>query len=349
MEKSWMPAYRRSKDYEEGVEEFLRISLANAIDHGRIRCPCQKCGNTRKFTIRVIREHMYFNGFDQTYKDWIWHAKPIEINASETVNQETQTERDFFGETVDMCEGAHEHFTENPEEFKKFLEEGKKPLYPGCYKHTKLSGLIKLYNLKARHGMTDNCFADMLIELGDFLPIGQELPSSMFKAKKTLNALGLKYEKIHACFNDCILYRKKYHDLTSCPKCGLSRWKVTKKNVYRKKYHDLTSCPKCGLSRWKVAKKNVVKKGVPTNVLWYFPPIPRFKRMFKSLETSKSLTWHNEAQIKDGRLRHPADSPSWKMIDYKWPDFGSEPRNLRLALSSDGINPHSSLSSRYSC
>ncbi|CAL2266265.1 unnamed protein product [Prunus armeniaca] len=119
--------------------------------------------------------------------------------------------------------------------------------------------------------------------------------------------------------------------------------------LYRKKYHDLTSCPKCGLSRWKVTKKNVVKKGVSTKVLWYFPLIPRFKRMFKSLETSKSLTWHNEARMKDGRLHHLADSPSWKLIDYKWPDFGSEPRNLRLALSSDGINPHSSLSSRSSC
>ncbi|CAL9010823.1 unnamed protein product [Prunus brigantina] len=147
---------------------------------------------------------------------------------------------------VDMCEGAHEHFTENPEEFKKFVEEAEKPLYPGCHKHTKLSGLVKLYNLKARHGMTDNCFVDMLIEVGDLLPIGQELPSSM------------------------------------------------------KKYRDLTSCPKCGLSRWKVTKKNVVKKEVPTKVLWYFPPIPKFKRMFKSLETSKSLTCHSEAQIKDG-------------------------------------------------
>ena len=171
--------------------------------------------------------------------------------------------------------------------------------------------------------MTDNCFVDMLIKVSDLISIGQELPSSMYEAKKTLNALGLKYEKIHARSNDCILYRKKYHDLTSCPKCGLSRWKVT--------------------------KKNVVKKGVSTKVLWYFPPIPRFKRMFKSLETSKSLTWHNEAQIKDGRLRHPADSPSWKMVDHMWLDFACEPRNLRLAISSDGINPHSSLSNRYSC
>ncbi|CAL9025311.1 unnamed protein product [Prunus brigantina] len=48
-------------------------------------------------------------------------------------------------------------------------------------------------------------------------------------------------------------------------------------------------------------------------------------------------------------MSHPANSPSWKLIDDKWPEFGKEPRNLRLALSFDGFNPHSSLSSRYSC
>ncbi|KAL6334469.1 hypothetical protein AAG906_016009 [Vitis piasezkii] len=48
-------------------------------------------------------------------------------------------------------------------------------------------------------------------------------------------------------------------------------------------------------------------------------------------------------------MRHPSDSPSWKLVDHKWPDFASEPRNLRLAISADGINPHSSMSSRHSC
>ena len=46
---------------------------------------------------------------------------------------------------------------------------------------------------------------------------------------------------------------------------------------------------------------------------------------------------------------HPSDSPSWKLIDHRWEDFGGEPRNLRLAISADGINPHSSLRSRHSC
>ncbi|XP_073137040.1 uncharacterized protein [Henckelia pumila] len=222
-----------------------------------------------------------------------------------------------------MCEAAYENYTENPEEFVKFLEEAEKPLYNGCKSYTKLSALVKLYNTKARHGMSDALFSDLLTDFGDMLPDNHNLPSSMYDAKKTLSCLSLSHEKIHACSNDCILYKKQYKDCVSCPKCGLSRWKLT--------------------------KKNIEKKGVPAKVMWYFPSKPKFKRMYKSLETSKNLTWHKETTRVAGQLCHPFDSPSWRLVDHMWPDFESEPRNLRLALAADGINPHSNLSSRYSC
>ncbi|XP_028091354.1 uncharacterized protein LOC114291688 [Camellia sinensis] len=64
---------------------------------------------------------------------------------------------------------------------------------------------------------------------------------------------------------------------------------------------------------------------------------------------AKNLTWHAHERDYDGTMCHPTDSPSWKLVDHKWPDFAAEPRNLRLAISADGTNPHSSLSSRYSC
>ncbi|XP_075507405.1 uncharacterized protein LOC142544231 [Primulina tabacum] len=155
------------------------------------------------------------------------------------------------------------------------------------------------------------------MDFGDMLPDNHNLPTKMYDVKKTLSCLALSHEKIHVCSNDCILYKKQYKDCVNCPKCGLSRWKLT--------------------------KKNIVKKGVPAKVLWYFPPIPRFKRMFKSLHTSTNLTWHAETTGVPGQLRHPDDSPSWKLVDHMWPDFESEPRNLRLALAADGINPYSNL------
>ncbi|XP_042386572.1 uncharacterized protein LOC121978271 [Zingiber officinale] len=130
---------------------------------------------------------------------------------------------------------------------------------------------------------------------------------------------------------------------------GCERYTKLSALVKLKQYENCVSCPRCGLSRWKLTKNKVEKKGVPAKVVWYFPPIPRFKRMFKSLETSRNLTWHADSTRVVGQLRHPVDSPSWKLVDHMWPEFESEPRNLCLALAADGINPHSNLSSRYSC
>jgi len=37
-------------------------------------------------------------------------------------------------------------------------------------------------------------------------------------------------------------------------------------------------------------------------------------------------------------LRYPVDSPQWNMIESKFPDFGSDARNLQVGLSSDGMH-----------
>lgn len=49
--------------------------------------------------------------------------------------------------------------------------------------------------------------------------------------------------------------------------------------------------PTCGVSRWKVNKNSseIKKKQVPTKIMWYFPPIPRFRRMFRNRKTTKNL------------------------------------------------------------
>ena len=58
------------------------------------------------------------------------------------------------------------------------------------------------------------------------LSLNNELPLSMYEAKKTLNALGMEYDKIHTCPNDCILYRNELKYPSYCPTRGASRWKV---------------------------------------------------------------------------------------------------------------------------
>ena len=324
MDKDWMSKDRLSREYENGVESFLQFAMENTNDPNMgISCPCAKCGNLKKKNIQTIRAHLYCNGIDMTYHTWIWHGERSTIGISQNESDQVGPNEYVREEPINMVHDAYDSYAENPTQFNKLLEDAETPLYPGCTKFTRLSAIVKLFNLKAKYSWSDKSFTDLLSLLGEILPDDNKLPLSLYDAKKSLSALGMDYVKIHACPNDCILYRKEYEDLTNCPTCGMSRWKL--------------------------GKKNMINEGIPAKVLWYFPPIPRFQRMFRNKEISKELTWHAEKRLCDGYLRHPADTPSWKIVDRKWPDFGIEARNLRLAISADGMNPHGLMSSAYSC
>ncbi|XP_074353359.1 uncharacterized protein LOC141692428 isoform X1 [Apium graveolens] len=165
----------------------------------------------------------------------------------------------------------------------------------------------------------------MLKLLSDMLPPNNELPTSTYEAKKILCPMGMNVKKIHACPNDCVLFRNEHEHLHTCPKCGASRYK-------REGSNSSTSH----------------KKRPPVKDLRYFPIVERFKRMFTNINDAKLIRWHMEGRKSDGMLRHPADSPQWRTIDRKFPEFGQEARNLRLRVSADGMNPYRTLSSQHS-
>jgi hypothetical protein len=82
--------------------------------------------------------------------------------------------------------------------------------------------MVKLFQLKASNKWSDYSFKELLMLLKDMLPQGNVVPKTVYEAKQIICPLGLKVEKIHACKNDCILYRgPEYEDLEKCPICGL--------------------------------------------------------------------------------------------------------------------------------
>lgn len=328
-----MSKLRNSNEYIEGVNNLLSFAKD---EESYIRCPCRGCGNLHELTKKEVRNHLFRHGIDKTYVLWRYHGErhlasdfssvPTHENTHQPYNTESPLDETPLDATnmKEMAEAVDKQYKANPEKFQELLEDAETPLYEGCTKITKLSAIVTLFNLKAKGGWTDTSFTNLLKALGEMLPEGNLMPSSMHAVRRTLSIYGMKYEKIHACPNDCILYRgDENKNRTTCPTCGVSRYKENKNGT------DQT-------------------KGVPAKVLWYFPPIARFKKMFQSAETAKSLTWHANERLVDEKLRHPADSQAWKLVDKRWPEFGAESRNLRLALSADGVNPYNNLSSKYS-
>ncbi|KAF4358384.1 hypothetical protein G4B88_008544, partial [Cannabis sativa] len=77
MDRDWMSANRLTVKYREGVDFFLEFSAKNADNPDLVHCPCLKCGNMERMKIFQIREHLFKNGIDRSYKVWYHHGKKI--------------------------------------------------------------------------------------------------------------------------------------------------------------------------------------------------------------------------------------------------------------------------------
>jgi hypothetical protein len=166
----------------------------------------------------------------------------------------------------------------------QLLKDMKTPLYPNSRRYTKLSGSLKLLQLKASNHWTDKGFKELLVVLADMFPEGNVIPKSTYEAKKIICPMGLKFEKIDACKNNCILFNGDNKDATECPKCQTSRYKQGGEVV-----------------------GSVMRRKVPMKVVWYFPIIPRLKWLFATSKDARLLTWHSDGRKVDGYIRHPAD------------------------------------------
>ncbi|XP_025795594.1 uncharacterized protein LOC112875826 isoform X2 [Panicum hallii] len=153
----------------------------------------------------------------------------------------------------------------------------------------------------------------------------QHFLKTFMKQKKMVKSVGVGYTSIHACENDCILFWREYEKSDCCPKCNVSRWKSEKKSLDGKRDYK-----------------------VPRKVLRYFPIKKRLQRLFISSRTATLTRWHEEHRLKDGLLRHPADSPLWQDFDQKHSEFAADSRNIRLAFATDGFNPFSTMNVTYS-
>jgi hypothetical protein len=173
--------------------------------------------------------------------------------------------------------------------------------------------------MKSLYRISNSAFSAVLKLLAEAFPEFNTLPKSYNEAKSLLKELGLGYESIHVCYNNCALFRKKYAHLDNYPVCGLSRW------------------------------KDPERKKIPQKVLRHFPLAPRLKRMFATKEASEEAQWHMlKRQPSEKEMSHPADGEAWQHFDRVYPDFAKDARNLRLGLATDGFNPFSEQNSRYS-
>ena len=134
-----------------------------------------------------------------------------------------------------------------------------------------------------------------------------------------ISKLGTGYENIHTCVNGCVLFCKNIASETECPKCKEGRYKPGLKS-----------------------------NSAPRKVLRHFPLIPWLLRMYRCRDIAELMQWHAQNKSTYGKQRFVADSKMSMEFDNRWPDFSQDPRNMRLGLALDGVNPFSDQSTKWS-
>ncbi|XP_049399904.1 uncharacterized protein LOC125863991 [Solanum stenotomum] len=296
MDKSCMRCTDRSSDvYLKGVESFLQFAFKQSELEDEIPCPCKKCNNVFHKSRDEVKEHLIIFGMVQGYTRWLYHGefapKKQNVNQEEkgkkpgVPSQKKRKERgdDMFEMIYDVVgpeitndssgvKYKHGDASESTSTFSKLLEDAAQQLYPGCETFSKLSLIVELFQIKCLYGLSGKAVDSILKLFKRALPSGETLPESFYEAKQVIKNLGLHYEKIHACENDCMLFWKHNAKAESCLICGESRWK----SVEGQKTN--------GETQGKIGKK------VPRKVLRYFPLKPRLQRLFTSLEIASDMT-----------------------------------------------------------
>ena len=73
------------------------------------------------------------------------------------------------------------------------LADHRKSLYPSCEQgHRKLGTTLEFLQWKAKNGVSDKAFGELLKLVKNILPEGNELPESTYEAKKIVCPLGLE-------------------------------------------------------------------------------------------------------------------------------------------------------------
>ena len=237
-----------------------------------------------------------------------------------TQEDETSSQGDSTTHEQDGMSQMLKEFKENCEDqklYKKYarmIEDSEKEMYKGCKPHyTKLATMLEVMQMKQKFGWSDKSVTKLLPFLQDLVPEGNQMPESYYKAKQIVCPLGMEVRRIHACKNDCILYRGDNADLRQCLVCKFPRFKIPKGEEAA--MADDSDDDDMDTDQANKKKKKPGRKDIPVKVCWFLPVTPRLERLFANPDTAKLMRWHEEERIRDGMLRHPADSPQWRNVD----------------------------------
>ena len=210
---------------------FSRVDL---VENGTIKCPCAVCRNYVRHIRFDVEMHLCKNGFRDDYRIWTSHGEShVEVGSDESFDEADRMD-DML---VDLGGGRAPTFEEEPtgsaQAFYRMVASADQPVHESTT-HSSLSAVARLLALKSQYNMSIAHFEANLELINELLPLESKIPKDSYQSKKLLEGLGMPYQKIDVCYNNCMLYYKDNKNKDKCDVCGLSRYEEGQNKVPRK-------------------------------------------------------------------------------------------------------------------
>nr|GEU74247.1 hypothetical protein [Tanacetum cinerariifolium] len=201
--------------------------LVNSV--GNVKCPCKSCRTVLWVSIENLPKHIMRYGWDPGYKTCVHHDEPNLSPPPPVIDNTSQLKEILVRQVMNRLKL-------NVYEFEELYVSANEELYLGCDYVTRLDFMAKFTSFKVKGKLTESIFNEMLKFFQHVFPTvkGYKLPPSYYAINKTFKTIRLGYESIHACVNDCFLFRGDNNkDVHLCPVYKTSKWKDS--NTPRKK------------------------------------------------------------------------------------------------------------------
>jgi hypothetical protein len=266
------------------------------------------------------------------YDVWTHHGETIhQRTASVAEDEDNRSGDDRMNEMLDAIRPELETNHEDPptSEVQKFFDM-LRASEEALHEHTIVSILAfvtHITSIKSKFALSNKCHKELLSLFSDVLPSNHKMPKDMYQSKKLLSALGMEYEKIDVCKDNCMIFCKEQKNEMKCLKCGKPRFVEVINEDGEKVMTNTTNKQLC-----------------------YMPLTPRMKSLFISKNTARHMRWHKEGVHENDQVMvHLPDSEAWKALDDFDLDFARAARNVCIGLATDGFSPYNTSASSYSC
>jgi hypothetical protein len=127
-------------------------------------------------------------------------------------------EDDRMDEMLDAIRPELETNREDPptpevQKFFEMLRASEEPLHEHLTVGV-LAFVTRITSIKSKFTFSNKCYKELLSMFSDVLPSNHKMPKYMYQSKKLLSALGMEYEKIDVCKNNCMIFYKEHKNET---------------------------------------------------------------------------------------------------------------------------------------